>query len=73
MFFWNRRHKSLYIVYLEYDLLYLTLDGYSLCSSFYRKNLQREGVCIFVKKDICFNKIDTSYHCKEQDLEIFGV
>jgi hypothetical protein len=30
-------------------------------------------VCIFVKKDQCFKKIDISYHCKEQDLEICAI
>jgi hypothetical protein len=30
-------------------------------------------VCIFVKKDQCFNKIDILYHCKEQNLEIWAV
>jgi hypothetical protein len=36
---------------VEQDLLHLTLDGYLLGSSFLRQNLQRGGVCIFVKKD----------------------
>jgi hypothetical protein len=35
--------------------------------------LQRGGVCIYVKKDQCFNKIDISQHCKEQDLEICAI
>jgi exonuclease III len=30
-------------------------------------------VCIFVRKDQCFDKIDISHHCKEQDLEICAV
>jgi hypothetical protein len=58
---------------VEQDLLHLTLDGYLLGSSFCRQNLQRGGVCIFIKKDQCFNKIDISHHCKEQDLEIYAV
>jgi hypothetical protein len=44
----------------EQDLLHVTLPGYLLGSSFCRTNLQREGVCIFVRKDLCFNKIDIS-------------
>jgi exonuclease III len=55
---------------VEQDLLHLTLYSYFLGSSFCRQNLQRGGVCIFVKKDQCFNKIDISQHCTEQDLEI---
>jgi hypothetical protein len=58
---------------VEQDLLHLTLDGYLSGSSFCRQNLQREGVCIFVKKDQCFNNTDISHHCKEQDLEICAV
>jgi predicted lipase len=51
---------------VEQVLLHLTLDGYLLVSSFCRQNLQREGVCIFIKKDQCFNKIDISHHCKNR-------
>jgi hypothetical protein len=58
---------------IEQDLLHLTLDGYLLGSSFCRQNLQRGGVCIFVKKDQCLNKIYISHHCKEQDLEICAI
>jgi hypothetical protein len=58
---------------VELDLLHLTLDGYLLGSSFCRQILQRGGVCIFVKRVHCSNKIDISHHCKEQDLEICAV
>ncbi|PNF23822.1 hypothetical protein B7P43_G15913 [Cryptotermes secundus] len=58
---------------VEQDLLHLTLEGYLLGSSFCRRNLQRGGVCIFIKKDKCFNKIDISCHCTEKDLEICAV
>jgi hypothetical protein len=30
-------------------------------------------VCIFVKKDQHFNKIDISHHCKAQDFEICAI
>jgi hypothetical protein len=58
---------------VEQDLLNLTLDSNLLGSSFCRQNLQRGGVCIFIKKDKCFNKTDISHHCKEQNLEICAV
>jgi hypothetical protein len=58
---------------VEEDLLHLSSDGYLLGSSFCRLNLQRGGMCIFVKKDQCFNKIDISQHCKEQELEICAI
>jgi hypothetical protein len=58
---------------VEQHLLHLSINGYRLGSSFCRKRLQRGGVCIFVKKDQHFNKIDLSHHCREQDLEICAV
>jgi exonuclease III len=58
---------------VQHDLLHLSINGYQLGSSFCRKGLQRGGVCIFVKKDQRFNKIDISHHCKEQDLEICAI
>jgi hypothetical protein len=35
--------------------------------------IYRGEVCIFVKKDQCLNKIDTSHHYKEQDFEMYAV
>jgi hypothetical protein len=58
---------------VEQDLLHLTIDGYLLGSSFCRQRLQRGGVCIFVKKNQCFNKTGISHHCKEQNLEICAI
>jgi exonuclease III len=55
---------------VEQDLLYLSINGYQLGPSFCWKILPRGDVCIFVKKDTRFNKIDISHHCKEQDLEM---
>jgi hypothetical protein len=57
----------------EQDLLHLTLPGYILGSSLCHKNLQRGGVCIFVRKDLYFNKIDISHNSREKDLEICAV
>ena len=57
----------------EQDLLHLTLPGYILGSSFCLQNLQKDGVCIFVHKDMCFSKINTSHNCKEKDLEICSI
>jgi hypothetical protein len=58
---------------VEQDLLYLTLPGYLLGSRFCRLKLQRGGVCIFVRNDQCFNKIEVLHHFKEQDLEICAI
>jgi exonuclease III len=57
----------------EQDLLHLTLQGYILGSSFCRKDLQKGGVCIFVRKDLNAIKIDNSHNCTEKDLEICAV
>jgi exonuclease III len=57
----------------EQDLLHLTLPGYILGSSFCHRNLQRGGVCIFVRKGLYFNKIGSSHNSRENDLEICAV
>jgi hypothetical protein len=54
-------------------LLHFILNGYLPGSTLYRQNLQRGGMCIFVKKDQHFKNIYISHHCKEQDLEICAV
>ena len=54
----------------EHKLLHVTLSGYTLGSSFSHKHLQRGSVCIFVCKDLNFNKTDISHTCGEKDLEI---
>jgi hypothetical protein len=57
----------------EQDMLHLTLPGYILGSSFCRRNLQRGVVCIFVRKDLYFSKMDISHSSTEKDLEICAV
>jgi exonuclease III len=54
----------------EQDLLNLTLQGDSLGSSYCCQNLQTQEVCIFVREDQSFNKIDNLLHCAEQTLEV---
>jgi hypothetical protein len=55
---------------VEQELLYLTMNGYLLGSSFCWKDLQWGDVCIFVWTDQHFSKIYISHHFKEQDFEI---
>jgi hypothetical protein len=50
---------------LEQNLLHLTLSGYILESIFRCQNLQKEGVCIFVLKNLYCIKINISYNCKK--------
>jgi DNA-binding transcriptional MocR family regulator len=57
----------------EQEQLHLTLSGYILGSSFFRKHLQRGGVCIFVCIDLNVNKIDILHNCREKYLEIYAV
>jgi len=54
----------------EQDLPNLTLTGHSLGSSYCCWNLQKGEVCISVREDQSFNKIDTLLHCAEQILEV---
>jgi len=57
----------------EQDLLQLTLPGYILGSSFFHQNLQRGGVCIFVRRDPYFSKINILCNCEEKYLEICAI
>jgi hypothetical protein len=57
----------------EQDLLNLILTGYFLGSSYCCWNLQKGGVCIFVRDGQSFNKIDTSFHCTEQILKVHAI
>jgi hypothetical protein len=42
---------------VEQDLLLYKLFGYTLGSSYSSQTFQKGGVCIFVRKDLCYNKI----------------
>ena len=57
----------------EQDLLHLILPGYILGSSLCHQNLQQGGVCIFVRRDPYFSKINILCNCKENYLEICAV
>ena len=57
----------------EQDLLHFTLPGYILGSSFCHQNLQQGGVCIFVRRDPYFSKINILCNCEEKYLEICAV
>jgi hypothetical protein len=55
---------------VEQEVLHLIMNSYLLGSSFCQKDIQRGGMCIFVRTDQNFSKIDIPHHCKEQDFEI---
>lgn len=50
-----------------------SLEGYKLGGSYCRQNLQKGGVCIFVRNDINFNNISLSKFSREKDLELCAV
>jgi hypothetical protein len=58
---------------VEQELLDVTMNGYPLGSNFCRKDLQSGDVCIFVRTDQHFSKIDIPVHCKEQDFEFCAI
>jgi hypothetical protein len=49
------------------------MTGYLLGSSFSQKDLQRRGMCVFVRTDQHFCKIYISHHCKKQDFDICAI
>jgi exonuclease III len=58
---------------VEQDLLFLKLNGYTLGSSYSHQIFQKQGVCIFTRNDLCYNKIDVSYFCDEKHFEACAV
>jgi hypothetical protein len=52
---------------VEQDLLLINLVR---CS---RHIFQRGGVCIFIRKYICYNRIYVSHYCEEKNIEICAV
>jgi hypothetical protein len=57
----------------EQELLHLTVNGYLFCSSLCQNGQLMGCVCIFVKTDQQFSKMDITHHCKEQDFEICAI
>jgi hypothetical protein len=60
---------------VEKELQHLTIAAYLLGYSFCwkKKNQQRGDVCIFVRKDHCFSKIDISQQGRGHDLDICAI
>lgn len=57
----------------QQELSALSLEGYKLGDSYCRQNLQKGGVCIFVRNDINFKNISLSKFSREKDLELCAV
>jgi hypothetical protein len=54
---------------VEQDVLLYKLFGYTLGSSYSRQTFQKGGLSIFIRKDLCYNRIDVSYCCEEKNFE----
>jgi hypothetical protein len=51
------------------ELDQINIDGYRLGAAYCRQFVKRDGVCIFVKKDLKYSNIDLDKYCKDQDIE----
>lgn len=54
--------------------LSIQIDGYELAEHFTRKNISRGGVCIFVKKNITYNRLEWLHDLSiEENFECCGI
>lgn len=53
---------------VKQDLLRSNLCSFSLGHSYSRHTFQSGGVGIFIRKDICYNKIDVSHYSEEKNI-----
>jgi hypothetical protein len=51
------------------EMLQVNLENYTLGASYCRENIAKEGVSIFVNKNLKFKQVDITHHCNEQDIE----
>ena len=49
------------------------IPNYKLAANYTRNSLKCGGVCIFIRDNIKFSKVDTLKYCKDQDLEIAAI
>jgi exonuclease III len=57
----------------DYEINTISLNQYILASQYSRKNFRQGGVCIFIRKNIQFSKINNMVNCKEKDLELCAI
>ena len=55
------------------NLCLINLENYSLGCSFSHSTYRKGGVCIFVRKDICYSSFDLSTYCKEKTVQICAI
>jgi hypothetical protein len=49
----------------DYEINMVSLNQYIFASQYSRKNFRREGICIFINKNVKFSKINNVANCKE--------
>jgi hypothetical protein len=54
---------------VEQDLLLYKLFGYTLGFTYSCQTFQ-QGVCIFVRKDLSYNRSNVSYYCEKKILNL---
>jgi hypothetical protein len=55
------------------NLSLANIDNYVLGSCYTRTRYQKGGVCIFVRKELCFSQVDLSTYCLEKILKVCAV
>ena len=55
------------------EIIKFSLDGYTLASSFCRKDFQGGGVCTVISNNIGFQSINLKKYCQEKSFEICAI
>jgi hypothetical protein len=56
-----------------YEINTISLNQYILAGQYSGKNFRHEGVCVFIRKNAQFSKINNMVKCKEKDLELCAI
>ena len=57
----------------ESNLCLINIENCNLSTSFCCHIYQKGGVCLYVRKDICYKSLDLNRYCEEKNLEICAV
>jgi hypothetical protein len=52
----------------ESNLCLINIENYILGTSFCHQICQKGGVCIYVRKDICYKSLDLTRYCEEKKI-----
>jgi len=55
------------------NLNLLNISNYNLSTGFCRQTNKKEGVCIYVREDICYRSLDLSRYCEEKNHEACAI